>query len=134
MKDQLPVNLRKFRVDLPGYVREPDESIQGFFLIPYENFALRVMCSVGEGWDHVSVSVKGRCPTWMEMNWIRKLFFLPEETVVQFHPPEAEYVNLHPHTLHMWRSHSQKYELPPKWMIAPIVDQIPRLNIMKRSF
>lgn len=133
MKDKLPVNLQRYRLDLPGYVRMPAESIQGAFLIPYADIQLRVICGVGEGWDHVSVSIKGRCPTWDELNWIRKLFFLPHETVVQFHPPEAEYVNYHKNTLHLWRSHSQQYELPPKWMIAPIGDQIPMLNRMFRG-
>lgn len=133
MKDKLPVNLQRYRVDLPGYVKMPNESIQGAFLIPYGDVPivqLKVMSGCGEGWDHVSVSVQGRCATWDEMNWIRGLFFEPEETVIQIHAPASQYVNFHKHTLHLWRSWSQKVELPPQWMIAPLKDQLPYMNLL----
>ncbi|TXH71415.1 MAG: hypothetical protein E6Q83_03625 [Thiothrix sp.] len=54
--------------------------------------ALKVIASVEEGWEHVSVSLGNRCPTWDE-----------EDMVIQFHPAKSEYVNLHPHALHLWR-------------------------------
>ena len=47
----------------------------------------RVIASCGDGWEHVSVSLPNRCPTWNEMAWIASLFFEPEETLVQFRPP-----------------------------------------------
>lgn len=128
MKSKLPKNLVKYRVNLPDYEQVADDSIQGAFVIPYANAELRIVSSNGAGWDHVSVSVAGRCPTWDEMHWIRKLFFEPNETVIQIDPPEHDYVSFHRHTLHMWRNQRQVIDLPPKWMIAPIKDQIPRLN------
>ena len=35
---------------------------------------------------------------------IKDMFWGPEDCVVQFHPPEADYVNNHPNCLHLWRS------------------------------
>lgn len=57
----------------------------------------------GQEWDHVSVSTKSRTPTWEEMCFIKDLFFDEEECVIQFHPPKSNYVNTHPHCLHLWR-------------------------------
>lgn len=67
----------------------------------------------GLPWEHVSVSVKDRCPTWEEMCWVKSLFFEPEETVVEFHPPQSRYVNRYPYTLHLWRPVGVELPLPP---------------------
>jgi len=90
----------------------------GLFFIPgYKpKETLKVICSDGGGWDHVSVSLKTRCPTWPEMCMVKDLFFDPNETVVQFHPSIEEYVNNHPFCLHLWRSQTDRHELPPSWM------------------
>jgi len=119
MKKKLPANLIKFRVDLPGYERVPDDDIQGAFLIPYQDYELKVICGVGDGWDHVSVSLNHRQPHWVEMDWIRTLFFRRGETVLQIHPPTDLHINYHPHVLHLWRAWDVEYELPPRYMIAP---------------
>lgn len=91
----------------------------GLFDVPYLGLIL-VCLSSGidpddkSHWEHVSVSVhrrKGkrglipldRTPTWSEMCVVKNLFWGPEETVIQFHPPESEYVNTHPHCLHLWK-------------------------------
>lgn len=63
-------------------------------------------------WEHVSVSLPGRCPTWEEMRWVKALFFENSECVVQFHPPEESYVNFHPHCLHLWRV-AAGFPMPP---------------------
>ena len=72
-----------------------------------------VIWSFGEGWEHVSVSHKDRCPTWEEMCKVKDLFFNPEEVVVQFHPRQSEYVNVHPHCLHLWRKSGEDFDTPP---------------------
>lgn len=68
---------------------------------------------IDEGWEHVSVSVRNRCPNWPEMSFVKRLFWGPEETVVQFHPPESEYVNNHPFCLHLFRDGVNGHRLPP---------------------
>jgi hypothetical protein len=119
LKDKLPANLIKFRVHLPGYVREREDSIQGAFLIPYMDYELKVISGCGDSWDHVSISLKHRSPYWDEMDWIRKLFFKSSETVLQIHPPVDMHINYHPYVLHLWRAWHVEYKLPPRWMIAP---------------
>ncbi len=64
---------------------------------------LKVIASDGMGWEHVSVSLTTRCPTWEEMCFIKDLFWGAEACVIQFHPPESEYVNNHSFCLHLWR-------------------------------
>lgn len=75
----------------------------------------------GAGWEHVSVSARGRCPTWEEMSWVKELFWDPAETVIQFHPNREVYVNYHPYCLHLWRHRSQEIELPPASLIGPMI-------------
>lgn len=117
MKKQLPVNLEKFRREHSLYVIPEEGSIEGYFEIMYGNKRLHVISGCGEGWDHVSVSLIHRCPTWEEMNWIKDRFFEAEECVVQFHPPKSKYINIGKYALHMWRPWASQYELPPEWMM-----------------
>lgn len=75
-----------------------------------------VVASNGDGWDHLSVSTAGRCPTWDEMDAIKRMFFRPAEVAMQLHLPPADHINCHPYTLHLWRPHGTKraIPLPPK--------------------
>ena len=77
------------------------------------------IASNGGGWEHVSVSPKNqkRCPTWEEMCEIKAMFFLPDECVVQYHPPESEYVNNYGTCLHLWRPVGGKLPRPPKGFV-----------------
>ena|SRR3990167_5868652 len=73
----------------------------------------------GPPWEHVSVSLATRCPTWAEMAWIKSLFWSDDETVIQFHPPKSEYVNFHPFCLHLWRPLGVEIVLPPSLAVGP---------------
>lgn len=70
--------------------------------------------SNGEIWEHVSVSFSGRDPTWEEMCEVKNMFFQPEEECVQFHPKASEYVNIHPHCLHIWRNATKEILSPSR--------------------
>lgn len=92
----------------------------GLFIFPKGNWQLRAMVADGEetGWDHVSVSIVNaknvsRMPDWDEMCWVKNLFFEPTECVVQFHPSDEDYVNMHPNCLHLWRC-IEWFPTPPK--------------------
>lgn len=74
---------------------------------------VQVIASWGMGWDHVSVSLVSRCPSWDEMCWVKDIFFDPEECVIQYHPPKSRYKNCHPHCLHLWRPQSETLPMPP---------------------
>lgn len=96
-----------------------DESFgnNGAFMIPYRNYVFKVIISDGEGWEHVSISLKNRCPNWPEMCYFKEMFFKDDEVVVQYHPAKKDYVNNHPNCLHMWRSINKKFPLPEKRMV-----------------
>lgn len=73
-----------------------------------------VVWSNGGGWDHVSVSFPGRCPTWNEMCKIKDIFFMEDECCVEYHPAGKDYVNIHPYCLHIWRPQAAEIPMPPK--------------------
>lgn len=99
------------RVGIPEMLgTRASDGMQGFFVIRGDVPELRCIVSVGEGWEHVSVSRFDRCPTWEEMCLVKDEFWGPEEAVMQLHPPHSEYVNRHPYCLHLWRP--TKVELP----------------------
>lgn len=80
---------------------------------------LLVVASSGMGWDHVSVSRRDRCPSWEDMERIKRMFFRDEETAMQLHVPPSEHINCHPNCLHLWRPLNQEIPRPPSIMVAP---------------
>lgn len=91
----------------------------GMFRIPNGSArnTLLVIASDGLDWEHVSVSKKYECPTWNEMCLIKGLFWDANDCVVQYHPPQSEYISLHPHCLHLWRPIVDKMPMPPDIMV-----------------
>ena len=69
--------------------------------------------SNGGGWDHVSVSLQNRCPTWNEMCVIKDFFFDENEACVEYHPAKKDYVNVHPFCLHIWKPQAKEFPTPP---------------------
>lgn len=96
-----------------------DGNNNGVFFIPNgDGLTLQVVASDGMGWEHVSVSADGRCPTWHEMCEIKALFWDDDDCVIQFHPPKADYINNHPYCLHMWRPIGVELPRPPSIMVG----------------
>jgi len=81
------------------------------------NHEFKCIASDQDGWEHVSVSLNHRCPTWEEMCFIKNLFWDKEDCVVQYHPAEKDYVNCYPFCLHLWRPIEQEIILPPTYMV-----------------
>lgn len=84
---------------------------------------LKIIASDGldgeyEAWEHVSVSLPNRCPTWTEMSLVKSLFWDDTDCVIQFHPPRSEYVNNHDYCLHLWRPIVQQIPLPPSILVG----------------
>lgn len=97
----------------------------GMFELPSataEGVTLRVVASVGKGWDHLSVSTRRRCPVWEEMEQVKRLFFQPGECAMQLHVPVAEHINHCPYCLHIWRPHKKAIPRPPGWRVGPRPD------------
>lgn len=57
----------------------------------------------GHTWKHLSVSGKGRLPTWRELSSCKKIFLGPQALAVQVFVPQDEHVNDMPHCLHLWQ-------------------------------
>lgn len=91
----------------------------GAFLFhsPVDGKTLRVIAANAAGWDHVSVSRADRCPTWLEMEHIKRRFFNEDECAMQLHVPPSEHINVHTHCLHMWRPHDVAIPMPPEVMV-----------------
>jgi hypothetical protein len=98
---------------------------EGAFYLPkntkydgYESFCdLGVIASAGEGWDHVSVSGRNRCPNWSEMMLIHRIFFQSHEISLQYCLPKSEHISIHPNVLHLWRPWDTPITLPPSHMV-----------------
>lgn len=94
----------------------------GAFRIPARpgtgGMPLQIVASDGEGWEHVSVSMPDRCPTWEQMCKVKDLFWDEGDCVVQFHPPKADNISNHSFCLHLWRKVDSEFEMPPSWMVG----------------
>jgi hypothetical protein len=108
----------------PGRIRDglygstPGDDF-GAFIVPGPcGMDLRIIASPGDAnegipWEHVSVSLRNRCPNWQEMCWVKDQFWGAEETVMQLHPPRSQWINNHPYCLHLWRPANGGIPLPP---------------------
>lgn len=108
---------------------------------PEPGWRLALICSDGTEapetpewqWEHVSIhayqqraiipprsrrEVQQRTPTWKEMAFIKGLCWDDEDVVVQFHPRKSEYVNNHPHVLHLWRPKLAEIPTPPAELVG----------------
>jgi hypothetical protein len=87
----------------------------GAFLLhsPTDGGLLRIIAASDGHWEHVSVSRRDRCPTWAEMEHVKRQFFNDDETAIELHVPPSEHINVHAHCLHMWRPCDGSIPLPP---------------------
>lgn len=90
----------------------------GVFKLKGEGVTLRIVASIGDGWEHVSVSTEGRCPTWDEMSMVHRRFFRDDEVVMQLHVPIKDHINVHGFCLHLWRPTDKEIPRPSGWMVA----------------
>jgi hypothetical protein len=123
---------------------------------PEPGWRLALICSDGtdddpsltpemKAWEHVSVHAyrarqmdvvgllgraestpKTRTPTWKEMVYVKRILWDVEDVVVQFHPRESEYVNCHPHVLHLWRPKHVEIPTPPPILVGPMAQEAAR--------
>lgn len=91
----------------------------GCFAFMFQGYQVKVIASDGMGWEHCSVSInRDRPPSWDIMCAVKDLFWDEEDTVIQFHPKKSEYVNNHPHVLHLWRPTDKEIELPDSILVG----------------
>lgn len=120
------------RITIGEMGTRPHEGLYGAFGVesPEPGWHLILICTDGQDpevpeaqdWEHVSVhAFRGkvvRTPTWKEMAFVKGLCWDDEDVVVQFHPRRSEYVNEHPHVLHLWRYRAQEFPTPPPSLVG----------------
>ena len=117
-----PPNLyRQKGPDMGPWDSTDADGMNGAFSIPLRiGVVANCIVSDGMGWEHVSIHInekgKQRTPTWNEMCQVKEFFWKDDEVVVQYHPAKDNYVNLHPHVLHLWRR-PEGFPTPPKIMV-----------------
>jgi hypothetical protein len=113
---------------------ESNEGRYGAFLIesPEPGWQLVLICDDGTndevaeslGWEHVSVRAlrgkQSRIPSWKEMAFVKDLCWDDDDVVVQYHPRKSDYVNLHPHVLHLWCSRLLPFPVPSPQLVGPL--------------
>jgi len=125
MRNNLDLNQYRIR---RGELSSPDSyGMAGAFLIPIglKRRAVVVSCNgdIGTGWEHVSVHIiSGKkkhqeTPTWNDMCYIKNMFWSDDEIAIQIHPKKTDYINVHNHTLHLWRSLNQELLTPPNLLV-----------------
>jgi hypothetical protein len=123
MRRKLPDQLEQGRL-VHGHYRTKFGDLHGAFNIIGPNGRELTIMSSGTGpgvggWEHVSVSTTSRTPNWTEMCFVKDLFWSEEECVVQYHPALGNYINCHPHCLHLWRPLNAEIPIPPSHFVGP---------------
>lgn len=118
---KFPASMDKYRMREGEHASSPGDRF-GVYIFPCLGQTLRAIAceaapDLGVDWEHVSVSLSSRCPTWEEMCAVKDIFWEPEDTVMQLHPPRSQYINCHPHVLHLWRPASEKIPMPPRFAV-----------------
>lgn len=112
----------KFRVKSGAMKSDSSFGNNGQFIVHSLklNRKLFIQASDGAGWEHVSVSIYDRCPTWEEMSFVKSLFWSDDDVVIQIHPPKSEHINNHKFCLHLWRKAGTNdfVELPPSILVG----------------
>lgn len=122
MRKALSPEIELCRVDLPEF--EPGHGPIGAFRLPGP--CGRTLYVIGcdasypeaQGFEHVSVSTERHIPNWLEMCFVKDIFWPEHETAFQLHPSKSEYVNNHPRCLHLWRHVKRDPPLPPSILVG----------------
>ena len=118
----------RLRNRLRNRLNTAEDIVDGLFIFEHPSIkgvSLFTIASNGSGWEHVSVSLrKGnatiqRCPTWLDMCFVKSQFWGEEDQVIEYHPKKSEYVNCHPFVLHLWRPIGVEIPSPPSIMVGP---------------
>lgn len=79
---------------------------------------LNFIFSYQMGWEHLSVSMPNKTPSWEQMCMMKDIFWNKDEACVEYHPKEEDYVNNHNHCLHIWKPTEVELPLPPSILVG----------------
>jgi hypothetical protein len=111
-------HLEKYRISSGLYASAAGDRFGAFSMRDLLMLAVDGSRPEAAGWEHVSVSLRHRCPQWDEMCSVKELFWDEHETVIQFHPAKSEHVNCHPNSLHLWKPRHRRLRLPPTGLVG----------------
>ena len=96
-------------VDQEGY-----DGFCGRWFNKDDNKMYTYVFSYGGGWEHLSVSLPRKTPSWDVMCRMKDIFWNEDEVCIEYHPRKTDYVNMHEHCLHIWRPIDKEIPTPPK--------------------
>lgn len=79
---------------------------------------LNFIFSYQMGWEHLSVSMPNKTPSWDQMCMMKDIFWDEDEACVEYHPRKQDYVNNHPHCLHIWKPTEEHLPTPPSILVG----------------
>lgn len=95
-----------------------NDGMGGKYYDKYTGKWLNFIFSYQMGWEHLSVSMPSRTPTWEQMCIMKDIFWNKNEACVEYHPREEDYVNNHKHCLHIWRPTHEPLPIPPSILVG----------------
>ena len=95
-----------------------NDGMGGKYYDKYTGKWLNFIFSYQMGWEHLSVSMPSRTPTWEQMCIMKDIFWNKNEACVEYHPREEDYVNNHKHCLHIWRPTHEPLPTPPSILVG----------------
>jgi len=119
--------IEQFRVTSGKLASDRSDGANGAFTIVLGDAMILVIASdardwgdlPGKPWEHVSVSLMYRCPTWNEMDAVKRIFWRDDETVLQLHVPREQHLSYCDTCLHLWKPIGVAIPLPPPETVAP---------------
>lgn len=95
-----------------------NDGMGGHYTDTRNNKRLNFIFSYQLGWEHLSVSMPSKTPTWDQMCMMKDIFWNKDEVCIEYHPREEDYVNNHPHCLHIWRPTDVEIPTPPSILVG----------------
>ena len=95
-----------------------NDGIGGYYYDKFNNKKLNFIFSYQMGWEHLSVSMPSKTPSWEQMCMMKYIFWNEDEACVEYHPKKEDYVNNHKHCLHIWKPTNEVLPLPPSILVG----------------
>ena len=106
-----------------------NDGMGGYYYDRFNNKKLNFIFSCQMGWEHLSVSMPNKTPSWEQMCMMKEIFWKDDETCIEYHPAKDQYVNMHSHCLHIWRpvidenflnepESKEQFPVPPHFLVG----------------
>lgn len=95
-----------------------NDGMEGKYYDKHSGKWLNFIFSYQLGWEHLSVSMPNKTPSWDQMCMMKDIFWEEEEACVQYHPRKEDYVNNHKHCLHIWKPTEEALPIPPSILVG----------------